>query len=167
MSILTMNEKDAFISTFEHEFRTSLRVLKSFPADQLALQPKPHMNPALRIAWMLVLNQMVLEPTLHQPELSPGGLPEPAKTMPELIAAFEKAHAAAVEMLLESDDAAWNTTVKMPVGPKQMGDVRRADALWMFLHDTIHHRGQLSVYLRLAGGKLPSIYGPTADEPWN
>jgi uncharacterized damage-inducible protein DinB len=43
------------------------------------------------------------------------------------------------------------------------------DALWIELFDHIHHRGQFSVYLRLAGAKVPSIYGPTADEalqPW-
>ena len=36
----------------------------------------------------------------------------------------------------------------------------------MMLWDQIHHRGQLSVYLRMAGGSVPSIYGPSADEPW-
>ena len=39
------------------------------------------------------------------------------------------------------------------------------DALWYELFDHIHHRGQLSVYMRLAGARLPSIYGPTADDP--
>jgi uncharacterized damage-inducible protein DinB len=34
------------------------------------------------------------------------------------------------------------------------------------LHDQIHHRGQFSVYLRMVGGKVPSIYGPSGDEPW-
>jgi uncharacterized damage-inducible protein DinB len=34
------------------------------------------------------------------------------------------------------------------------------------LYDTIHHRGQLSVYMRLAGARVPSIYGPSGDEPW-
>jgi uncharacterized damage-inducible protein DinB len=38
--------------------------------------------------------------------------------------------------------------------------------LWIELFDHIHHRGQISVYMRLAGAKLPSIYGPTADEPF-
>jgi uncharacterized damage-inducible protein DinB len=47
-----------------------------------------------------------------------------------------------------------------------MGDVRRQDFLWMMLNDMIHHRGQFSVYLRMAGGKVPSIYGPSKDEPW-
>jgi uncharacterized damage-inducible protein DinB len=37
---------------------------------------------------------------------------------------------------------------------------------WLAVMDAVHHRGQMSVYIRLAGGKVPSIYGPTADEPW-
>ena len=40
------------------------------------------------------------------------------------------------------------------------------DVLWFMLTDSIHHRGQLSVYVRMAGGRVPSIYGPSADEPW-
>ena len=45
-------------------------------------------------------------------------------------------------------------------------DMRTGSMLWMMLSDTIHHRGQLSVYLRIASGKAPSIYGPSADELW-
>ena len=64
----------------------------------------------------------------------------------------------------------------MPVGI--IGQVRKGyyslkiapvsvkDLVWGMLHDQIHHRGQLSVYLRIVGGKVPSIYGPSADEPW-
>jgi uncharacterized damage-inducible protein DinB len=47
-----------------------------------------------------------------------------------------------------------------------MADVRKLDFLWLMLTDQIHHRGQLSVYARMAGGKVPSIYGPSFDEPW-
>ena len=49
---------------------------------------------------------------------------------------------------------------------KKLGDWRRIDILWFLLHDQIHHRGQFSVYLRMAGGQVPSIYGPSGDEPW-
>ena len=52
------------------------------------------------------------------------------------------------------------------VGPRQMGEMTRMEMLWFLLHDEIHHRGQFSVYQRIAGGKVPSIYGPTADEQW-
>jgi uncharacterized damage-inducible protein DinB len=42
----------------------------------------------------------------------------------------------------------------------------RIDMIWMLLLDQVHHRGQFSIYLRMADGTVPSIYGPTADEPW-
>jgi uncharacterized damage-inducible protein DinB len=45
-----------------------------------------------------------------------------------------------------------------------MADVPLIDFLWMILHDQIHHRGQMTVYSRIAGGTVPSIYGPSADE---
>jgi uncharacterized damage-inducible protein DinB len=52
------------------------------------------------------------------------------------------------------------------VGPKTPGPVKRSDFLWFLLHDQIHHRGQFSIYLRIVDGKVPSIYGPSLDEPW-
>lgn len=56
--------------------------------------------------------------------------------------------------------------VKFPSGPGQMADWPLPKFLWMTLCDQIHHRGQFSVYLRIAGGKVPAIHGPSADEPW-
>jgi uncharacterized damage-inducible protein DinB len=50
--------------------------------------------------------------------------------------------------------------------PKQTGEVPKIQVAWLMLCDQIHHRGQFSVYMRIAGAKVPSIYGPTADEPW-
>ena len=44
-------------------------------------------------------------------------------------------------------------------------DLRRADFVWGMFFDAIHHRGQLTTYLRPMGGKVPSIYGPSGDDP--
>ena len=55
--------------------------------------------------------------------------------------------------------------VKLPTAPRTIGDVPLAQFLWMTLCDQIHHHGQFSIYLRMADGKVPSICGPTADEP--
>jgi uncharacterized damage-inducible protein DinB len=93
-------------------------------------------------------------------------MPEAPKAWPELLAAFDRTFAATRTQLAALDDAAMNGTVATLVGPNTMGEVRRADALRMFLHDQVHHRGQLSVHLRMAGGPVPSIYGPSKDEPW-
>jgi hypothetical protein len=49
---------------------------------------------------------------------------------------------------------------------RTLGELSRMDWLCFLLHDEIHHRGQFSVYLRMAGARVPSIYGPTADEEW-
>ena len=81
--------------------------------------------------------------------------------------AWEQAHAAFVAHVRRTPDAELNKTVKFMVGPKKMGDLRRMDVLWFLLHDSIHHRGQFSIYLRMVDAKVPSIYGPTADEPWS
>lgn len=81
-------------------------------------------------------------------------------------AAYEKSHSEMVAKVSKASDGDVNKTVKFFTGPKQMGDVRIMDILWLMLMDSVHHRGQFSVYLRMAGGKVPSIYGPTADEPW-
>ena len=63
-------------------------------------------------------------------------------------------------------EADFNSPIKWMVGPGQMADMRKADVMWFMMQDHVHHRGQFSVYLRLAGGKVPSIYGPSADENW-
>lgn len=56
--------------------------------------------------------------------------------------------------------------VKGTLDLSKMGSMRKLDLLRFMLNDHIHHRGQLSVYLRMSGGKVPSIYGPSKDEPW-
>jgi uncharacterized damage-inducible protein DinB len=71
-----------------------------------------------------------------------------------------------IDKVKHTPEVELNKTMKFMTGPKQTGDMRKADILWTGLMDTIHHRGQLSVYLRIAGAKVPSIYGPSLDEPW-
>jgi len=68
------------------------------------------------------------------------------------------------DLISGASDAQLTEEVHFLTAPKTMGAISRIDWVWFLLHDQIHHRGQFSVYLRMAGGKLPSIYGPTADE---
>jgi len=98
--------------------------------------------------------------------LSPPQLPPAPATHAELVAALEATHRDIMAVLGKMTDEQMNGMLRMPVGPGQVADVPRSQALWMMLYDTIHHRGQLSVYLRMAGAVLPSIYGPTLEQPW-
>lgn len=95
----------------------------------------------------------------------PMGMPEPPATLAEVIAAFDAGRDRLVALVSAKDDDLGGV-VSFPVAPKTIGEVPLVQFLWMTLCDQIHHRGQFSVYLRMAGGKVPSIYGPTADEPW-
>ena len=165
MTQKTMSEKDMLVGAFEREYQTTLKLLRAYPADQAELKPAEKLKTARELAWMLVLNQMVVGPTIDA-NLQPGMFPKAPDTWAEVVPGFEREHLKSVAKLEALTDEQLNHTVKLPVGPGQIADVRIADALWMFLNDTIHHRGQLTVYARIAGGKLPSIYGPTADEPW-
>lgn len=72
-------------------------------------------------------------------------------------------HDAAVSSLPAS---ALQAPITVPVGRGTTAEVRKLDFLWLMLSDQIHHRGLLSVYTRMAGGKVPSTYGPSGDEPW-
>src|SRR3989454_2617583 len=95
-----------------------------------------------------------------------GKLPAPPATLQDVITTYEQAHQAFIERVRRTPEAELNKTVKFFVAPQQMGDVRKLDVLWFMLMDQVHHRGQMSVYLRMADAKVPSIYGPSADEPW-
>jgi uncharacterized damage-inducible protein DinB len=63
------------------------------------------------------------------------------------------------------DEEAWNRTAQFYVNGKVVSEQPVGTFLWFILFDAIHHRGQLAAYLRPMGGKVPAIYGPSADEP--
>jgi uncharacterized damage-inducible protein DinB len=82
-----------------------------------------------------------------------------------MIAVYEKNAAELESRLAKLDDAAWDKKAKFLVEGNVAWEAGLGDMLWGFLFDAIHHRGQLSTYIRPMGGKVPSIYGPSADDP--
>jgi uncharacterized damage-inducible protein DinB len=72
----------------------------------------------------------------------------------------------ALELPSEARDAFLQRQVHFFRGPKTLGEFTRLEFAWFLLMDEIHHRGQFSIYSRIADAKVPSIYGPSADEPW-
>ena len=161
-----MTEKDQFLHTMAREFPTTLKVLKAFPAAKGDMKPHARAKSARELAWNFVAEQKACEMTLDG-ALELGKIPKPPATFAEVVTAYEQAHAAFVAHVRRTPDTELDKTVKFMVGPKQMGELRRMDVLWFLLHDSIHHRGQFSIYLRMVDAKVPSIYGPTADEPWS
>ncbi len=162
-----MTERDNFLMIWEREFQTTLKVMKAYPADKLDLKPSEILRPARNIMWVFVGELFILQMALAGKMDMGGEPPTPPETLEELCAIFEQLHVETGKILEAKTAEELNATmVQFPVGPYKMGELRAMDVAWITVYDQIHHRGQLSVYLRLAGGKLPSIYGPTADEPW-
>lgn len=160
-----MTEKETFLKTWEREFQTTLKVLKAYPADKLDLKPHERSRSARELAWTFVVEENVIHGVIKG-QIDFQNIPEPPATLREILTTYENTHKEMVKKVNGLSGEDFHTSIKFPVGPKQMGDVRRGDIFWMMVMDSVHHRGQFSVYLRMAGGKVPSIYGPSADEPW-
>ena len=163
------NPKQTFLDNYDKENAVTMRVLRAFPKDKADFRPTPQNKPARELAWTFVLERglgaKVWED--HFAKNAPSGKPPAVpETFPEIVSAFEKASKDWRQLIASTSDAELEKKVHFFVGPKQMGEYSRLDFAWFLLHDEIHHRGQMTVYLRAAGGKVPSIYGPTADEPW-
>jgi len=160
-----MTEKEMFVQTWEREFQTTLKVLKAYPANKLDMKPHERSRSAKELAWIFVAEENVLD-GVCKGKIDFQNVPKPPATFEEIVRAYEKTHTDLVNKVKNIPDGDLNRTIEFFVAPKQMGQLRRGDVMWMTVMDAVHHRGQLSVYLRLAGAKVPSIYGPTADEPW-
>lgn len=157
-----MTPKEKLLATWEMENKTTAKVLRAYPADKLDWKPHEKSRSAKELMQTFVTEGQAMlqicEGAVDWTSLTPPDL----HTSEELVTAVEgmatqvadKIKATSEEDIEKMMDFAGNQT-------------SRLDCLMMMLHDHIHHRGQFSVYLRMAGGLVPSIYGPTADEPMN
>lgn len=163
-----MSEKLKFQEAWDKESATTLKVLRAYPEDKTDFRPHPSSRSAKDLAWAFVFDGVAGSQAVQgEMKFPPPNMPEKPSSWKAMISEVEKALKVMSDRVRKVDDAQLNTTVKFVTGPKQMSDLRRMDVLWFLLNDTIHHRGQFSVYLRMAGGKVPAIYGPSADEKWS
>lgn len=162
-------EKQSFLDANEKEHAITMKVLRAYPADRLDFSPGGGCRTARELAWVFVLERGLGEAVFHDRlgELTGSGeTPAPPESWDDLLAALEAAHRRYADMVRATPAGEFSRKVRFFTGPGTMGEYGRMEWLWFLLHDEIHHRGQFSVYLRLAGGKVPSIYGPSSDEPW-
>jgi uncharacterized damage-inducible protein DinB len=158
--------RERLLELVERETATTLKVLRAYPADKSELQPHEKLKSARELAWVFTVEQVLAISAIRDSlDLSGGFPPSPAR-LDEVIAAFEQSRTELIDLLRTAPDAHLAGMTKFFVAPGKMGDIPKLAFLEFLIHDQIHHRGQFSVYLRMAGGRVPSIYGPSADEPW-
>ena len=112
------------------------------------------------------IEQGIALAAIHGTLKMPPSFPPAPATLGECMTTFEKNASAVVAAARAAKAEHYSRPVQFLGGPQTIADVPAGFVAEIMLADQIHHRGQLSVYLRMAGGKVPSIYGPSADEPW-
>ena len=140
-----------------------IRVMNAVPAEQAGYRPHPRSTAAGDIVWLLASELHDACELVDRGEVS--YIARPAPTVPESIAAYERNAEALQKRVATLDDAGWDRKVRFLVNGQVAWEASLGDMLFGFLFDAIHHRGQLSSYLRPMGAKVPSIYGPSADDP--
>ena len=166
-----MGWSQSLLPEFDQEMASTRKTLEQVPDDKLDF--KPH-EKAFTLGWvagfLAVLPGWTVT-TLNQDslDLAPGGLepapPAPPRSRQEILERFDMNRATARAALEHATDERWRQPWSLLRDGKTLLTLPRAAVMRGFvMNHLIHHRGQLTVYLRMTGAKVPSIYGPSADD---
>jgi uncharacterized damage-inducible protein DinB len=153
-----VNEKELFTQFWTDETATTAKVLERIPEGS-TYRPDPASRTAQEIAWQIVCEERMIIEALEQGTAAwaPPSMPASMQEVAETYARQGKEIIARWKAL---PDAQWDGELDF------FGTKRSASRMaWSFLFDIVHHRGQISTYLRPMGAKVPQIYGPSGDEP--
>ena len=153
-----MDEKSLFTGFWTTESKTTRNVIARIPEGS-DYRPDPKSRTAREIAWQIVCEEKMIIDALESGKAEWAPPPMPA-TIKEVLEAYVK----------QSDEMAarWDRlTAAQWDGPLEFFGQQRpaAPMAWSFLFDIVHHRGQITTYLRPMGSTVPQIYGPSGDEP--
>jgi uncharacterized damage-inducible protein DinB len=161
-----MKLAESILMELDQEAQTTKRVLDRIPEDKLGWKPHPKSfslgQLALHIASVPAgVTAIATKDTVEAPSFTQ---PEP-KSRQEILDTFSKSLETAKGNLNRMDDARLTSTWTLTRGGKVVMSVPRIGFLRsVLLNHVYHHRGQLSVYLRMLDVPVPSIYGPSADD---
>lgn len=162
--------KDALLPEFDHEMGTTRRLLARVPQADLAWQPHPKSFSLGQLASHIANIPTWVEATLDLPmldlsSLGDDGRPKHPTELVPILTAFDDNVKKARAKIDAQLDPAFFVPWTLKQGGSEVFTMPKIAVLRSFvMNHLIHHRGQLSVYLRLRDVPLPSIYGPTADE---
>ena len=153
-----MDEKALFTKFWNQEAKTTRNVLSRIP-EQSEYRPDPRSRTAQEIAWQIVCEEKMLIEAIENgsAEWAPPAMPA---SMKEVHDAYDRQSADITKRWEALPAAKWDGQMTF------FGSERQASGMaWSFLFDIVHHRGQITTYLRPMGSTVPQIYGPSADEP--
>ena len=157
---------DSLIAEIENEAATTERVLERVPGDKFEWQPHPTSMSLAKLSFHVAsvpgqIAKLLDRTTMDAGDLSPEEVAGPDQLLPRL----DESVAAAKNVLNGFDDAALMVPWVLTRDGKELMSLPRAALIRaIMMNHWYHHRGQLSVYLRMLDVPIPSIYGPSADE---
>jgi uncharacterized damage-inducible protein DinB len=158
---------EAFIGELQHEAATTRKLLERIPAETFDWKPHEKSMSMHRLAAHTAEMFGWISPTLESDEMDfakPYDQPNPTNTE-ELLELLDKNVATATESLRKTDDATFMKNWTLRNGEEIFLTMPKAAVVRSFvMNHIVHHRGQLSVYLRLNDIPVPALYGPSADE---
>lgn len=157
--------RDTLLPEFDQEMATTRRLLERVPSDKAQWKPHPKSfalgHLAQLVSWMPGwITNAVREPSLDLSTAPPYSF----ETTPTLLAGFDRNVREAHDAITALEDSQLGVTWSLRHGERTLFSAPRSSIVRMHLSHLIHHRGQLTVYLRLLDVPVPPIYGPTADE---
>ena len=165
-----MKLTELLLNELESEAEKSRRALECVPDGKHDFKPHDRSMIFGYLADMVatIPSWIAMEVTMNELDIAPTDgstmKQEPNKTSAALVAALDKSAAAARDALQKTNDDHLKTTWQL----KARGAVVQEAPRYEMIQDTInhwaHHRGQMTVYLRLMGAKVPALYGPSADD---
>jgi uncharacterized damage-inducible protein DinB len=158
-----MNELDRFFATWDYETQGTLKLLRALPKDKYDFRPDAQGRTLGELAWHLAEGDAYITQGIDTGVFfgseKPAHLDRP-KTVDGLASGFEVVHRDALARMKKLTVADLDRKVNFFTTPMPIRDV-----MWSYvIHHGIHHRGQLSLMCRLAGGQPPGLYGPNREE---
>jgi len=154
------------IPEFDQEMATTRRLLERVPEAKGEWRPHPKSFPLGHLAQLVSWMPGWISNALTEDSLDlAGGARYSFEQTATLLRVFDDRVAGARDALARTPDAAFAETWSLRFGDRVLFSAPRGVVVRQDISHLVHHRGQLSVYLRLLDVPIPSIYGPTADEP--
>ena len=153
-----MDDKSLFAEFWTNESKTTRNVLARIPEGS-DYRPDPKSRTAKEIAWQMVCEERMIIEALES-GVAAWNPPDIPATMKDVLEAYDTLSADMPRRWAAVTRDRWDGTIEW------FGKQRPASPMaWSFLFDLVHHRGQITTYLRPMGSTVPQIYGPSGDEP--
>ncbi len=162
-----MSIGDTLLPEFDQEMAVTRRVLERVPDDQPDWKPHPKSFSIAHLAQLLARMPGWIGQTLTRTDLdlaSGGGYS--TETTKTLLDTFDESVRRTREAIAAAKDADYDVPWSLKMHGQVLFTLPRGAVVRQHISHLSHHRGQMTVYLRLLDVPVPSVYGPTADESW-